>query len=110
MRNRKNSAFYLHKNHGGDEMILYPIYKYGENDFSLSVVEIPQPYATEQELLSGSFEGLSEFLDRIPVSDELPLTALFRLSTEQYKICTLKGAEDFYSQYQNDGYSERGSK
>ncbi len=91
-------------------MILYPIYKYGENDFSLSVVEIPQPYATEQELFSGSFEGLSEFLDRMPVSDEQPLTVLFRLSPEQYKICTLKDAEDFYSQYQKEGYSERGSK
>jgi hypothetical protein len=91
-------------------MILYPIYKYGENNFSLSVVEIPQSYATEQELFSGSFEGLSEFLDRMPVSDEQPLTVLFRLSPEQYKICTLKDAEDFYSKYQNEGYSERGSK
>lgn len=53
-------------------MILYPIYKYGENDFSLSVVEIPQPYATEQELFSGSLEGLSEFLDRMPVSNGQP--------------------------------------
>lgn len=91
-------------------MTLYPIYKYGENDFSLSVVEARKDYEIDEELFSGNLHALSGYLDQAPVSNEASLTALFQAGPEQYKICTIKDTADFYDLYRDSGYSERGSK
>lgn len=91
-------------------MTLYPIYKYGENDFSLGVVETREIYDIAEELFSGNLFALSEFLDHVHVSEEIFLVSFFRTGPEQYKICSMKDTEHFYDLYRNDGYSERGTK
>lgn len=90
-------------------MTLYPIYKYGENDFSLSVVDTREQYEVEEELFFGNLRALSGYLDQAPISDEASVIALFQAGQDQYKICTMKDTTGFYDLYRDSGYSERGS-
>ncbi|WP_367567667.1 hypothetical protein [Lacrimispora sp.] len=88
---------------------LYPIYKYGENDFSLSVVDTREQYEIEEELFLGSLRALSSYLDQAPISNQSSVIALFQAGPDQYKICIMKDTAGFYDLYRDSGYSERGS-